>query len=58
MPNSARAFSNDFDPEAFDVEWFDQAPGQRANWTAKSQQSEAWAPKVPQPETWTQTYDE
>jgi hypothetical protein len=58
MPNSARAFSSDFDPEAFDVEWFDQAPGQQENWAEKSKQSEAWTPKVPQTETWTQNDDE
>lgn len=57
MPSS-HAFSSDFDPEAFDVEWFDGVPGQGETWAAAVQQPDIWTPKAKQSETWTRNYDE
>lgn len=58
MPRTLRAFSIAFDPEAFDVEMFDERPSQGESWTANSKQPEIWTEKPKNTEEWTRNYDD
>ncbi len=58
MGRSPHAFSSDFDPEAFDVAWFNDAADVSEGWVEKPKQADIWTPAVPQNEPWTRNYDE
>jgi hypothetical protein len=49
----SRAFSADFDPDAFDVEMWDQITQPTGVWTKENAPSPGWTPVSPPATAWT-----
>lgn len=53
MSAPTRAFSTAFDPEAFDVEMFEEVTPSAETWTDKTKEAEIWTERTKEAEAWT-----